>query len=201
MAPRYNRTRKQKGPCCISLLPCSFALGAYSAVLMVFCSSVLLSSWGLFCRAPGLFLPCSFALGACSTVLLEFAADILIKIRASRHHIESDLYVLLCSCAHQAPQEHGRQHKSTAYRTGARQTTQEHGRPHGSTEHGRTGARQNIQEHGKTHPARTPTRAPRHTCAADQQQSILHMLGGLKRRFPFLSGQVSRVMMTDEKHM
>eukprot|EP00959_Pyramimonas_sp_CCMP1952_P308317 6452677-Pyramimonas_sp.AAC.1 len=55
---------------------------------------------------------------------------------------------------------------------------------------GRTGARQNTQEHCKTHPARTPTRAIRHTCAADQQRSVFHTLGGLKRHFPFLSGQV-----------
>ena len=63
--------------------------------------------------------------------------------------------------------------------------------PHGRTqEHGRTGARQNTQEHGRTHPARTPARTLRHTCAADQQQSILHTPSGQKRRFPFLSGQV-----------
>ena len=63
--------------------------------------------------------------------------------------------------------------------------------PHGRTqEHGRTGARQNTQEHGRTHPARTPARTLRHTCAADQQQSILHKPSGQKRRFPFLSGQV-----------
>ena len=31
---------------------------------------------------------------------------------------------------------------------------------------------------------------PRHTCAAYQQQSILHKPSGQKRRFPFLSGQV-----------